>query len=100
MKSLGQRTGDFVPWDRGPSCSKGLCRVGGGDSHGGTGGKGELLQTQLGPNPGGRRGWEEALQVVQWLVHLVSCVWPCIALEARRELLGMPLAVSTCLVSE
>lgn len=31
-------------------------------------------------------------QVVQWLVHLVSCVWLCTALGTRRQVLEVPLA--------
>lgn len=97
MKSLGQRRKDFVSWDMGSICSKGLCGTGDGDGHSGMG---DLLQAQLGAEPGEPHKREEVSQVVQQLVHLVSSVWPCTALGAKQELLGMPLAVSTCLVSE
>lgn len=45
MKPLGQRRRDFVSWDMGSVCSKGLCGMGDGDGHSGMGG---LLQAQLG----------------------------------------------------
>lgn len=61
---------------------------------------GDLLQAQLGAEPGEPHRWEEVPQSVQQLVPFINSVWPCTALGARQELLGMPLAVSTCLVSE
>lgn len=96
MKSLGQRR-DFVSWDMGSVCSKGLCGTGDGDGHSGMG---DLLQAQPGAEPGEPHRCLEVPQVVQQFVPLISSVWPCTALGAKQELLEMPLAVSTCLVSE
>lgn len=78
-------------------CSKRLRGTGGGDGHSGMG---DLLQAHLGAGPGEPHRREEVPQAVQQLVPLVSSVWPCTALGAKQELLGLPLAVSACLVSE